>query len=233
MRAMSDSAGARLAAFLRERYVDDPGVTDAAQRLGDGVELLWEQLTSGHDLLWLAGVVGVDPRTVARVALQALSEAGNALGWDQCEYETWQVLHTGEEVLAGTGSERELRDAGWDAYDLIAYSRDDRLPLSEAGDTVMDATVYAARAVLWAAHASDVCPEGEGCRYRDGDHQEAPMVLRRLAKLGLLHVGQDGEEATRDVDLSSDYWGRFVRDRIDAAQVNTAMNRILDGLPKT
>ena len=94
-------------------------MTEEARRSGGDVDRLWDRIGDGCDLLRFAGVVGVDPRVVAGVAWQALSDAHDLLGEDDHSYEIWPVLSTAEAVLAGTRPERALEEAGRAPYDRM------------------------------------------------------------------------------------------------------------------
>lgn len=227
---VGNAPGSRLAHFLGEREIDHPDVTEAARRWGDDPDLVWQHLDDGPDLLWFAGVVGVEPRTVAGVALQALQAAYDRLGEDDQHFPVFQVLDRAEAVLAGTAPPRELEEAGWDAYDRMVYATSGP-PLSGDADTVMDAAVYAARAALWVVHAGDAgahddCPDRFDCEDCADGLRDAAMVPYRLARSSLLPPGEDGD-ATGDAEPPSAFWARFVRDRIDAEVVGAAARRII------
>jgi hypothetical protein len=227
---MRDSNGPSLADFLAALpdAGNYPHVAGLAGELAGDANELWTRLADGAGLLWLAASVGVDPRTVASIALEALSSAEEEV--EVVCVEVHDVLFAARARLAGQGSEKALEEARTDAYCRIAFNREP--PLPDDADVVTDAAVYAAQATEWAAHATGNCQATE--HFIDPAElgpSDAAMVLATLATLRPVQQGLDGRDPGWKAELAIEAarWADFVRARIDFSQVLAGVHRAVDG----
>jgi hypothetical protein len=192
-----------------------------AERFGDDLERAWAESEDGAGLLWLAVIVGVDPKQIVATACQLLEGVVEQI--KTTSQETTQILEAVHAWEKGEQSTDEVIALGVDVYRLIEDLDESPLVAPEV-EEVVTAAIWLTNLVV------EIPPQipPDEILHDDLLEQGTWCLVDHLAHAQALHQGWGGSDDDPPEGYQHAYaeaMRRFaitIREGITGAQVQTA-----------